>query len=188
MSNPEAQPDYKPAFRIKFVESKSEAHILADIEKSPPIVPEMFNCGGSRLDLAQINTGNPKAVSTSALTSQSGCPVAMNSSMLGHQIEDVVVMYNIIAHEYGHMLGLPDEYNSGGEIKGKSRKDDAYAIHCQAADKLASRAGTVWRWNEYSDSLMSTGNRLQLRHLMTVWEAAVVATARYTIASHWSIV
>ena len=180
--------DYTPAFRIKFVASKSEAHIIADIEKAPPIVPDMFNCGGSRLDLAQINTGNPKAVSKSALTSQSGCPVEMNSSMLGHQIKDVVVMYNIIAHEYGHMLGLPDEYNSGGKITGKSRKDDAYAIHCQAADALATRAGAVWPWNSKTDSLMSTGNVLQARHLMTVWEAAVVATSRYTIALHWSIV
>lgn len=180
--------DYKPAMRLVFVESKSDAHIVADVEKAPPIDPLMFNCGGSRLDLAQIITGNPNAASKAALTSQSGCPVAMNSSLLGHQIADVVVMYNIVAHEYGHMIGLPDEYNSGGAIGGKDIKADAYAIHCQATDKLALRAGHPWRWNERTDSLMSTGNVLHARHLITVWEAVTVATAKFSIPAHWTIV
>ena len=182
--------DFKPSFRIAFTAREADAHIVADVEKSPPINPDMFNCGGSRLNLAQIITGNPKAVSAAALTSQSGQPVAMNSAVLGHKEPKVpvTVMYNIVAHEYGHMLGLPDEYNSGGEIKGTDRKANAYAIHCQATDKLAARAGTLWKWNERTDSLMSTGNVVNARHLITIWEAAVVATSRYTVAHHWSIV
>jgi hypothetical protein len=180
--------DYKPEMRIVFTNTKSDAHIVASVEKSPPIDPNMFNCGGSRLDLAQIITGNPKAVSTAALTSQSGVPVAMSSALLGHQIKDAVIRYNIVAHEYGHMLGLPDEYNAGGEVKGKDIKADAYAIHCKATDKLCKSASVVWHWNEYSDSLMSTGNRLYARHLITVWEAVTVATQRCTVPALWSIV
>lgn len=178
---------FTPVMRIQFVTEKSEAHIVADIEKAPPIDPNMFNCGGSRLDLAQIITGNPQAVSTAAMSSQSGRPVAMESSMLGHQIEGVTIQYNIVAHEYGHMIGLPDEYNSGGAILGKDIKADAYNIHCQATDTLALRAGQVWRWNEKTDSLMSTGNVVHARHLITVWEAVTVATQRLTTAAMWSI-
>jgi hypothetical protein len=179
---------YKPQFRIVFVERKGEAHIVAEIEKAPPTNPAMFNCGGSRLNLAQIITGNPKAVSVAALNSQSGRPVAMNSAVLGHQIDDVVVQYNIVAHEYGHMVGLPDEYNSGGEIKGTDLTAIAYAIHCKATNELAARAGTAWEWNTRSISLMSTGNLLMGRHLITAWEAATVATRDYTSARNWSIV
>jgi len=179
---------FSPVMRIQFVEEKSDAHIVADIEKAPPIDPNMFNCGGSRLDLAQIVTGNPQALSKAAMSSQSGRPVAMESSMLGHQIEGVTVQYNIVAHEYGHMIGLPDEYNSGGAIGGKDIKADAYAIHCQATDRLALRAGLAWRWNEKTDSLMSTGNVVHGRHLITVWEAVTVATQRLTTPAMWSIV
>ena len=179
---------FSPVMRIEFVEDKSEAHIVADIEKAPPIDPNMFNCGGSRLDLAQIITGNPQAVSTAAMSSQSGRPVAMESSMLGHQIEGVTIQYNIVAHEYGHMIGLPDEYNSGGAIGGKDIKADAYAIHCQATDKLALKAGQVWHWNERTDSLMSTGNVVHARHLITVWEAVTYATERLTKPAMWSII
>jgi hypothetical protein len=181
------QRNYSPSLRVRFVESESEAHIVADIEKAPPIDPNNFNCGGSRLDLAQIVTGNPQAVSKAAMSSQSGRPVAMESSLLGHQLEGVTVQYNIFAHEYGHMLGLPDEYNSGGEIKGTDKKANAYAIHCQATNALALKAGQEWRWNERADSLMSTGNVVHARHLITLWEAVTVATAKLTMPAWWSI-
>ena len=179
---------FSPVMRIQFVEEQSEAHIVADIEKAPPIDPNMFNCGGSRLDLAQIITGNPQAVSKAAMSSQSGRPVAMESAMLGHQIEGVTVQYNILAHEYGHMIGLPDEYNSGGVITGKDIKGEAYSIHCQATDKLCVKAGERWHWNERTDSLMSTGNVVHSRHLITVWEAVTEATKRYTRPAMWAIV
>lgn len=182
------QRTYSPQMRIAFVTEQSAAHIVADIMKAPPPIPEMFDCGGSRLDLAQIITGNPQAVSTAAMTSQSGRPVEMNSSLLGHQIKDVVVLYNVLAHEYGHMVGLPDEYNSGGAVGGKDIKADAYAIHCRETDKLAQRAGQEWQWNKKTTSLMSTGNVLHARHLITVWEAVTVATERLTKPSMWTIV
>jgi hypothetical protein len=181
------QRTYPVEMRVTFVESKSEAHIVADIEKAPPIDPLNFNCGGSRLDLAQIVTGNPQAVSKAAMSSQSGKPVAMESSLLGHQIEGVTVQYNIFAHEYGHMIGLPDEYNSGGAIGGKDIKADAYAIHCKGTDALALRAGEAWHWNERTDSLMSTGNVVHARHLITAWEAVTVATSKLTMPAWWSI-
>lgn len=181
--------DYKPQFNLRFTANPRDAHIIADIEKAPPIIPEMFNCGGSRLNLAQIVSGNPKAVSSAALNSQSGRPVGMNSSLLGHKIDNVIVQYNIVAHEYGHMIGLPDEYNAGGAIKKDGDlKSNAYAIHCEATNKLALKVGLPWKWNTRSKSLMSTGNELKARHLMTVWEAVTIATADFTKPQDWTIV
>lgn len=181
--------DYKPQFNLRFTANAQDAHIIADIEKAPPIIPEMFNCGGSRLNLAQIISGNPKAVSSAALNSQSGRPVGMNSSLLGLKMKEVVVRYNIVAHEYGHMLGLPDEYNAGGEIKKNGDlKSNAYAIHCNATNKLALMAGHEWEWDTRSLSLMSIGNELRARHLITIWEAVTVATADFTKRQDWTIV
>ncbi len=181
--------DYKPQFNLRFTANPRDAHIIADIEKAPPIIPEMFNCGGSRLNLAQIISGNPKAVSSAALNSQSGRPVGMNSSLLGIKMDEVVVQYNIVAHEYGHMIGLPDEYNAGGEIKKDGDlRSNAYAIHCSATNKLALSAGQQWEWNKRTMSLMSIGNELRARHLITIWEAVTVATANFTKPQDWTIV
>lgn len=185
-------PGWKPIrlnleFRIQFTKKKTDAHIIADVFKNPPIVPEFFNCGGTFVGLDQIIQGNPNSASKAVLSSQSGQPVKIASDLLGYKVAGMAVLYNIIAHEYGHMIGLPDEYNSGIATKGGTEAQNAYAIHADATDKLAALARLNWIWNSSSQSLMSKGDQLLPRHLITVWEAVVAATSGYTQARDWTI-
>ena len=177
-----------PRFELRVVSAKSDAHIVADVLKTPPSRPDAFNCGGTYVGLDQIIQGNPNANSKAALSSESGTPVRVNADLMGYQVEGQVVFYNIIAHEFGHMIGLPDEYNAGVFNPKGSTAENAYAIHAMGTGELALQAGQAWVWNTTSDSLMSRGTALMRRHLITVWEALGKMTSPAVLPEHWTIV
>jgi hypothetical protein len=177
-----------PHFELRIVTSKSDAHIVADVLKTPPSRPDAFNCGGTYVGLDQIIQGNPNASSKAALSSESGSPVQVNADLMGYQVDGQVVFYNIVAHEFGHMIGLPDEYNEGVFSPKGSAAENAYAIHAMGTNELALQAGQEWVWLTTSDSLMSRGTVLLPRHLITVWEALGKMTSPTILPQHWTII
>jgi len=114
-----------------------------------------------------------------------------------------------LAHEFGHMLGLPDDYNATDEAtKAKLREadpelddDTIAALSAQggggpkfvksqtAMVDLARRAGveipTTFGFDH--DTIMDKGGRILPYHLTTVWEALGKATAPQVHESWWKI-
>jgi hypothetical protein len=98
-----------PVFRLEFT-GKDIADVCPQVAKIPPVRPEFFNCGGTWVGLDQIIQKDPMLSSKAFLTSESGKPVAMNAGLLMGNTRPDTIHYNVMAHEFGHMLGLPDEY------------------------------------------------------------------------------
>jgi outer membrane protein OmpA-like peptidoglycan-associated protein len=85
------------------------------------------------------------------------------------------------AHEFGHAIGLPDEYrnNTTGNLGTKQ----------QAFVTLAQQAGVSPpdRWGDRTSSVMSTGEDVLPRHYLTVWEALGQMTTPDITRNEWSI-
>lgn len=117
-----------------------------------------------------------------------------------------------IAHEFGHMLGLADEYNSTTEATRQNLADrdgeraldqtslDAMTQMGAGAPKfanqqlgeveLADQAGvdSPNTWGAKTNSIMNSGDLLLPHHLVTVWEALGRATRTYIQPTWWKIV
>lgn len=176
----------RPVFQLEFVSDKSNAHIVASVVKIPPVDPDFFNCGGTFVGLDQIIQGNPLQVSKAALTSQSGIPVDLQASNLGIQKEGII-RYNVMAHEFGHMIGLPDEYEDPQPTKG-SRADNAKSIHKNGTLALAAKCRLAYApFGKFTESIMSRGATVLKCHFITVWEALTVLTKDFIEEDEWEI-
>jgi hypothetical protein len=97
--------------------------------------------------------------------------------------------YNVASHEFGHLLGLPDEYenpvadsHSDADIKAKATVKRNYLVLCQ-------RAGVVPpTFPSHTSSMMSDGMTMMQWHFVTIWEALVHMTGHYIDEGDWSIV
>lgn len=85
------------------------------------------------------------------------------------------------AHEFGHALGLPDEYvnRTTGNLGAKQ----------QAFVNLAQQAGVSPpdRWGDRTSSVMSVGVDVLPRHYLTIWEALGQMTSPDITRNEWSI-
>lgn len=177
----------RPVFTLKFVSSKQDANVSAEVKKIPPVDPTFFNCGGTFVGLDQIITSNPQAVSKASLTSESGKPVDLQAQNLGLQLESVI-HYNVMAHEFGHMIGLPDEYENPTFSEKGTPAQNAKVIHKNGTLKLAERARVAYApFGEYTESIMSRGTVVHRHHFVTVWEALVAMTKGYVAPDEWEI-
>lgn len=177
----------RPIFNLDFVTEKEKAHVAADIKKIPPVDPAMFNCGGTFVGLDQIIQRNPHSVSKASLSSESGKTVDVNAQNLGLKVEGVV-HYNVIAHEYGHMIGLPDEYENPVYNERGSAADNAKVVHKDGTLKLAGLARIGYAdFGKYTDSIMSRGSVVHPHHFITVWEALTLLTKGYMTPDEWVI-
>lgn len=85
------------------------------------------------------------------------------------------------AHEFGHAIGLPDEYSNHttGQLGTKQ----------QAFVTLAQQAGVSPpdRWGDRTSSVMATGMDVLPRHYLTIWEALGHMTSPDITRNEWSI-
>lgn len=85
------------------------------------------------------------------------------------------------AHEFGHAIGLPDEYRNSttGQLGTKQ----------QAFVTLAQQAGVSPpdRWGDRTSSVMSSGMDVLPRHYLTIWEALGHMTEPDITRNEWGI-
>lgn len=89
--------------------------------------------------------------------------------------------YSVAEHEFGHALGLPDEY--------VNRTSGALGAKQTAFVNLAQQAGVAPpdRWGDTTASQMSAGVDVLPRHYLTVWEALGHMTSPDITRNEWSI-
>jgi hypothetical protein len=114
-----------------------------------------------------------------------------------------------IAHEFGHMLGLADEYNATTP-ESKAKVGALPGIDATTRDALTSQGSGLPKFaNQQSgeidlaaaagvpspnnfgmntNSIMNMGNLLLPAHMTTVWEALGEATKAYIEPGWWKIV
>lgn len=85
-------------------------------------------------------------------------------------------------HEFGHAIGLPDEYANHPAGTNLGNKQQAFT-------NLASKAGVAPpdRWGDFTSSMMSTGVDVLPRHYLTIWEALGAMTDPHITRSQWDI-
>ena len=118
-----------------------------------------------------------------------------------------------VVHEYGHMLGLTDEYNclsrTASDKLAELRFIDAseqyvfenlhapgaHVMENEFADSqreqvaLCHRAGVAApQYGFKSDSIMASGRDVHPGHMVTIWECLVDMMSEYTAAADWKIV
>ncbi|MDZ7754074.1 MAG: OmpA family protein [Gammaproteobacteria bacterium] len=85
------------------------------------------------------------------------------------------------AHEFGHAIGLPDEYvnRTTGNLGAKQT----------AFVNLARQAGVSPpdRWGDRTASVMSVGVDVLPRHYLTIWEALGQMTSPDIVRNEWSL-
>jgi outer membrane protein OmpA-like peptidoglycan-associated protein len=84
-------------------------------------------------------------------------------------------------HEFGHAIGLPDEYKN--ITTGKLGAKQTAFVNLAAAAGVAAPA----QWGDMTSSLMSAGVDVLPRHYLTFWEALGQMTSPDITRNEWSI-
>jgi hypothetical protein len=88
--------------------------------------------------------------------------------------------YNVAAHEFGHMIGLPDEYENPTVGPKLTVKNNYLA--------LVHRAGLIAPvFPSHTSSMMSDGMTLMSWHYVTAWEALAALTRGFLDENEWAI-
>lgn len=89
--------------------------------------------------------------------------------------------YSVAEHEFGHTLGLPDEYNNitTGDLGAKQSAFVALAV--------AAGVDPPDQWGDTTSSQMSAGVDVLPRHYLTLWEALGQMTSPDITRNEWSI-
>jgi hypothetical protein len=96
--------------------------------------------------------------------------------------------YNVSAHEFGHMIGLADEYEAAMLGIGSTAANNPKGVVRANYQALCHRAGvTSPVFPSHTSSMMSDGMTLLNWHYVTVWEALATLTRDYTQEAHWVI-
>jgi outer membrane protein OmpA-like peptidoglycan-associated protein len=84
-------------------------------------------------------------------------------------------------HEFGHAIGLPDEYKN--ITAGKLGAKQTAFVNLAAAAGVAAPS----QWGDMTSSLMSSGVDVLPRHYLTFWEALGQMTSPDITRNEWSI-
>jgi len=95
--------------------------------------------------------------------------------------------YNVAAHEYGHMIGLPDEYENPqmGDADVVSRAKASVKRDFLALAGQAQVAIPVFP--SHTSSMMSDGMTPMIWHYVTAWQALTYLTSQYLEPDEWEI-
>jgi hypothetical protein len=89
--------------------------------------------------------------------------------------------YNVFAHEFGHMMGLPDEYVNDVGAGAKARLQTNF-------QQLAHQAGVACpEFGSHTSSLMSEGSDVLPHHFVTLWNALCSLTHNLIEPQYWRI-
>jgi outer membrane protein OmpA-like peptidoglycan-associated protein len=83
---------------------------------------------------------------------------------------------DVTPHEFGHMIGLGDEYGGGANAKATHYDLVVKAFGKEYADQVAKRGDT-----DYA-SIMEGGNDVRIQHYVTFWEALCETTLQKAAA------
>jgi hypothetical protein len=143
-----------------------------------------------RAFLAARAIGNPLVVKARTGGAAPGVSFAPDPSFEDDPLQRATLDYNTAAHEFGHMIGLPDEYENPEE--GANAKADpgntAKAIVKRNFLALTQRARvSAPTFPSHTVSMMSDGMTVMAWHYVTVWEALGTLTKDYLAPSDWVI-
>jgi hypothetical protein len=92
------------------------------------------------------------------------------------------VLQTVIRHEFGHMIGLGDEYPEVDNETGLNRPAGAATAHSELGRKLMPGQGSIVAMD--GDNIMSDGNLIRPHHYVTLLEAIGEISAT---TGHWRV-
>src|SRR5262245_21109451 len=96
--------------------------------------------------------------------------------------------YNVAAHEFGHMLGLPDEYeNPTGGTNAKPEDLAKEQVKVRFLQMTGWAQSGAPDFPSHTMSMMSDGPVLMSWHFVTIWEALVRLTWDHIRPEDWTI-
>ena len=188
--------------------SKSRLEVLAELMKlknpSDPAIPIILHGFASREGRPGKNAklAHQRAINVAALLRAQGIPqpvVVTSHGAVGaafdarnRRVEIIPSRafettygsnrFSAAEHEFGHAIGLPDEYANYSPGTNLGDKQQVFI-------DLASKAGVAPpdRWGDYTSSQMSAGVDVLPRHYLTIWEALGAMTDPYITRDQWKI-
>lgn len=95
--------------------------------------------------------------------------------------------YSVSEHEFGHMIGLPDEYSNAGPPGPTLAANPLGNVQANYSGLLTTAGLTVPTFGQDTSSQMSAGVDVLPRHYLTLWEALGRMTTPDLMQGDWSI-
>jgi len=94
------------------------------------------------------------------------------------------ITYNVAAHEFGHMIGLPDEYENP-QAGGRPEDNAKFQAKTRFLDLVGLAGMRPPVFPSHTMSMMSDGMTIQPFHAVTVWDALCFLTKGIIDPAEW---
>ena len=126
---------------------------------------------------------NPVTYAPSTVGEATGVKIRVD---VGYDDTVGAITYNVAAHEFGHMIGLPDEYEN--PQMGAQADTNAKAKAKTNYLKLLGEAGLAApTFPSHTMSMMSDGMTIQPFHTVTIWDALCFLTKGIIARDEWEV-